>query len=88
MGTGWSPGEEKVKALCGKGVGDKGALSILEGMGGEEGQHLYHAISLCPWPQARSWALSHGKSREAKRGFWEISGGENPAPEAPGCKQS
>lgn len=37
-GAGWSLGEEKVKALCGKWVGDKGALSVLEGRGGEEGQ--------------------------------------------------
>lgn len=43
-GAGWSPGEEKVKALCGKRVGDKGALSILEEWEGKRARHFYHAI--------------------------------------------
>lgn len=55
-----------------EGVGDKGALSVLEGMGGRESQAFISSDLASPWPQARSWALSHGKGREARRGFWEI----------------
>lgn len=69
------------------------ALSLWEGMGGEREKHSSHGTKLCPWPQARSSALSHGKGGEAGKGFggpwgkWESSprGWQMQTNANPGC---